>query len=288
MNIRRFLHRILIPLLLMAALACTVTGHLLPSAPEVTTPANSPIMGLTPTGMPSHTPSVSRRPSFTQTPACIDPAGSINKSEIREEVESLVPGADVLWYDDFLCDRLEDGWGTGGMNPKMQIAVSNGIVSIHTEKYDDIWEGLGRTQSSLHDDMGFLALFRFKEKTIGNLALVTGTWQTPSNHSWMLELRYENAQTAGWGGWEGDRWTGGNLPPSVLRPDKWYYLLLRMGDTGKFTGKVWEKDKPDNHADFYRTVNSGWAGLHWNALFQVYEGTMDLDRYFELSFAGNE
>ncbi len=200
----------------------------------------------------------------------------------------MVPGAEVLWFDDFLCDRLDDGWGTGGSNLNMKISVSDGIVSIHTEKYNDIWEGLGRTQSSLHDDMGILALFRFKEQTIGNLALVTGTWQTPSNHSWMLELRFENTQTAGWGGWEGTRWTGGNFTPGTLRPDTWYYVLLRMGDSGKFTGKVWEKDFPDHHADFFRYVNSGWAGLHWSALFQVYEGTMDLDRYFEVSFDGNE
>jgi hypothetical protein len=275
-------------MLVITALACSMTGCLPPPPADEKAPSQIPKDESTLPETPSHTLTATRRPSSTPTPECIIRADSKNKSEIQKEVDSLIPGADVLLFDDFQCDRLDDEWGMGGMNPKQQIVVSNGIVSIHAEKYNDLWVAIARTHSSLHDDMGILALFRFKEKTIGNPALVNVAGQISSIRSWMLELRFENTQTAGWVSWEGTDWAGGFLPPGTLRPGTWYYLLLRMGPSGKYTGKVWEKDFPEKSADFYRFVNSGWAGLHLNAALQVYEGTIDLDRYFELSFAGNE
>ena len=79
----------------------------------------------------------------------------------------------------------------------------------------------------------------------------------------------------------------GYFPENVLRPDAWYYLFIRLGDAGQVTMKVWEKDRPENHADFQRTMNSSWIGRRWWSLFQVYDGTLQIDRYWEAAFVGN-
>ncbi|MGB7537491.1 MAG: hypothetical protein WBM17_03025, partial [Anaerolineales bacterium] len=98
--------------------------------------------------------------------------------------------------------------------------------------------------------------------------------------------RFDESPPAFWSGWEGTTWMSGYVPANVYKPNLWYYLLIRLGDAGQVTMKVWEKDHPENHGDFQRTMNASWIGRRWWSLFQVYDGTIQIDRYWEAAFAG--
>jgi hypothetical protein len=200
----------------------------------------------------------------------------------------VLPGADVVWFDDFHCYKLDDGWGHGHDNPDLEVFTDHGVVVIRAEKYDEVWDGLGRMESGIRDGMGFLVLYRFREGTTGNLTMVTGTWQTPSNHSWMLALRYDAMQIAQWEGWEGTSWMEEEFRDGVLRPDVWFHLLIGMEGDGRLVSRIWEKDSPEHSVESGRLMDSGWVGRSWAGLFQVYEGTMELDWYMEVAFAYGE
>jgi hypothetical protein len=202
----------------------------------------------------------------------------------QKEAEALIPGGNVIWFDDFLCADWSYGWGSGGENPRMQITVSDGVATIRTERYDEIWEGLSRTNSVLREGTGYLVLFRYEDGTTGNLALASGRWQTPSNRSWMLALKFEQRQWATWEGWEGTDWMSSPYPYSMLRADAWFYLQMHFEEGGRLSAKVWEKDRLENQAEFHRNFGSNWAELPWTTLFQVYEGAVSLDRYWEIKF----
>jgi hypothetical protein len=63
-----------------------------------------------------------------------------------------------------------------------------------------------------------------------------------------------------------------------------YYLLIRLGSRGDFTLSVWERDNPSNVANYRRMRDASWTGRDWWTLFQLYEGTVDLEEYAEMSF----
>ena len=79
----------------------------------------------------------------------------------------------------------------------------------------------------------------------------------------------------------------GDFPAKVLRPGAWYYLLIRLGDAGQVTMKIWERDNQANHADFQRGMGSHWMGLRWVSMIQVYRGTLEIDHYWEMEFDGS-
>ncbi|MBN2084937.1 MAG: hypothetical protein JW748_06895 [Anaerolineales bacterium] len=277
-------NRVLLLCLPAAVLACSLADNFLPPAITPPAPAAAEIPEPAAMGTAERKPTATPSPTFSPTAPCVLRTGSGGLQTIQDDVDGLVPGATVVWFDDFACGTLDPGWGTGGANPTMQISVAGGVVKIHAREYKDVWEGLGRTEPSLRDGMGYLVLFRFENGTTGNLALFTGVWQTPSNRSWMLAIKYETAQIAVWEGWEGTAWMSNNFPYSMLRSGEWYYLLLRLGNAGELSARVWEKDRPDNQTEFRRNMKQGWAGLDWTALFQVYKGTIEIDRYLEVSF----
>jgi len=64
----------------------------------------------------------------------------------------------------------------------------------------------------------------------------------------------------------------------------WYYSLGKVDKSGQVTMKIWEKESPTNHADFQKVMQSNWIGHRWQFLVQVYDGTVEMDEYQELSF----
>jgi hypothetical protein len=280
---RRRLVRIGACLAPIAVLSCSLTNSIFPGRIAATTmPAAAATAAASERQTPD--PTVTRRPTASPTPLCVPALGSEAMKVVQSEADVLIPGGAVIWFDDFLCGDLSYGWGTGDSNPTMKITVSDSIVTITARKYGEIWEGLSRAGSTLQDQTGYLVLFRSTGGTTGNLALVTGDWQTPSNRSWMLSIRSESSQWADWEGWEGTEWMNGPFPYSMLRPGAWYYYLIQLEKGGKITAMVWEKDRPENRTEFHRTFGSKWEGLKWSTLFQVYEGTIELDRYWEAAF----
>ncbi len=288
MNKRGFPIRIFIPWLFMTALACTVTGRLLPQTPKETAPALSPTTESTRTETAPQIPSVTRRPSSTPAPPCVPPLGSDAMRTVQEEADTLVPGATVTWYDDFNCSDLSYGWGVGYLNPNTKVTVIDGVLTFSTREENDVYDGIGRTESNIQDRTGILILFRFSDGAAANLFIHTGTWQTQNFRRWGMQFHYDPQLFPTWNYWKGINGMGEYFPEYVMRPDAWFYLMIRLGESGDITMKVWEKDQPENHTDFRRSVDSTWAGRRWWALFQVVNGTLELDRYWEAAFVGEK
>jgi hypothetical protein len=247
------------------------------STPILPTATNTPTATLTPT--PSQTPLPSATPTCPPRP---DSQTTLNT--VQEETTALIPGARVTWYDDFKCQDLSYGWVEGSpSNPSMKIDVFNSVVTLYAQKVENIWDGITRTSVSLGDNKGFLILFRYQVKTTANLFFHTGTWQAPDYKRWGFSTT--NVPTnVFWQGWQGTNWLSSYIPRRVLRPDEWYYLFVRMGKSGRVIMRVWEKDDPTNHADFQKRMSSNWIGQHWQFIVQVYEGTVEIDEYQEISF----
>jgi hypothetical protein len=267
---------------------CTVTGRLLPQPLDEPTPALSTTTEPAAMETATFTPTATRKTTSTPTPPCVPPLGSDYMRLVQDEADTLIPGGKVIWFDDFLCSDLGYGWGVGYQNPNTKVTVGDGVLTFSTREAKNVWDGIGRNEWNIQDRTGFLLLFRSVEKTSANIILASGTWQTPDFRRWGFEIRLAETRSAIWSGFEGVRWIDGGSPVQNFKPNVWYYLLIRLGEAGQVTMRLWEKDRIENHADFNRVMGSGWIGRRWMVLFQVYDGTIQLDRYWEAAFDGEK
>jgi hypothetical protein len=234
------------------------------------------------------TPTLPPTPSLppTATSRCVpQPIAPAALQSAQERVEGLVPGARVTWVNEFDCNDLDTGWNVGSSNPQMQITDDEGgMVTISTELTPNVWDGIGRTTNSLQDNSGFLVLFRYAEGTSAPMFIMSGDFLTPSARRWGLDINPDTFGTNQWDGWDGVNSIGPVYIHDVLRPDTWFYLLIRLDDHGLVTLRLWEKDDPGNSAQSLQQMPDRWVGRQWGAVFQVYVGRLDIDEYMELSF----
>ena len=87
-----------------------------------------------------------------------------------------------------------------------------------------------------------------------------------------------------WQGWDGTKWVSSGFPKNVLRSDTPFYLMIRLNDDGMLTTKVWEKYNPKNSVTLQRKMQSGSIGHSWASEFQLVEGMLQIDEYYEFSF----
>ena len=264
-------------------LACSASDQLIHPPQNATESAQ---LTAADTAAPTGTASPTTGPTSTPRPtACVpSPAMPAALQSAQTEADSLIPGAKAIWYDDFICDELSYGWATGYVNPTLTATVSGGIVTIAAKEIPDAWDGLSRTATNLGDNKGMLVSFRYQENSLINLFIITGDWQRPNARRWGLDAIGTASPGPSWQGWEGTNWMGVDFPAKALRPGTWYYLLIRLGNAGQVTMKVWQKDNLENHADFQRNMGPNWTGRNWNPLLQVYKGMLELDEYWELAF----
>ncbi len=272
--------------LMILTLACSFTDQLIHPAPAATATETA-----THTGRPAPTATVTPtlEPSLTPPPSATNvcpprPNSAETLASVQKKTAELVPGARTVWYDDFICGDYRYGWGTANTNPTMSITVSGGILTITAKEVKDVYDGLGRTELNLGDNSGMLMLFRTQEGLSANLYINTGTWLTADFRRWGLDINTTSLQKTIWEGWEGTGWLSGDFPAKVLRPGAWYYLEIRLGDAGQVSMKIWERDNPANHADFQRGMGSRWERLRWLTMIQVYRGTLEIDKYWEMAF----
>jgi hypothetical protein len=231
-------------------------------------------------------PALTRRPSGTPTVACVPPLGSAEMQAVQAEADSLIPGGTVIWFDDFTCSELGYGWGYGRENPNTRVSVSDGVLTFTTKAAGDVWDGVIRNDRNIQDRTGFLVLFRFAAGTSANLFATSGDWQADNFRRWGLEFRWDPAFHAEWNLWQGKNSTPWAVSGIALTPGTWYYLLVRIDENAGVGLKVWPKENPEETAEFQRTMDSSWKGRRWGTLFQVYDGTLELDRYWEAAFVG--
>jgi len=277
---KRLIGSLQVMVLLGYLVACTgATSTVIPTPTIPSTSTKIPTATETATLFPTNTPFPS------PTPACPpQPDSQVTLNAAQENIATLVPDAKVTWYDNFKCEDMGYGWygweASGNNNPTTKVNVSNSIVTFSAQKVKNIWNGMGRTANSLGDQKGFLVLFRYQAKTTANLFFHTGTWQASDYRRWGLSTMYSNE----WQGWQGFNWLHSSISSKILQPDTWYYLLVMLDKRGQVTMKVWEKDDPTNRADFKKVMPSSWIGHQWGFMVQVYEGTLEMDEYQELSF----
>jgi len=280
---KRLIGSLQIMVLLVYIVACNNTISTV--IPTPTIPSTSTII---PTATETSTPFPTNTPLPTATPFCPPhPDSQATLSSVQEKTVALVPGAKVIWYDNFNCQDLSYGWVTGTDNPTTKISISNGILTFSAQKVEKIWDGLVRTSSSLGDQKGFLVLFRYQTKTTANLFFNTGTWLTSDLRSYGLgtgRWRANRFVDGIWEVWHGDNWLPFYFSHQVLKPNMWFYLLERLDKSGQATMRVWEKDDPTNYIEFNKVMPSNGIGRQWRFIVQVYEGTLEMDEYQELSF----
>ncbi|HNN12721.1 MAG TPA: hypothetical protein PKL78_04130 [Anaerolineales bacterium] len=260
-------------LMILFLVSCTST----PPQTPTTTPV---LLGTyTPTLAPTATPTNTLQPTAT---ACVTEPNSVSTlNSVQDKTSALIPNATAIWYEDFHCNEISSGWGVAHAGPTTNISVANGVITISVQKVEGKWEGISPGSNSLEDNKGMLVLFKYTADTLANLFISTGEWQTPNYRRWGLTT--DNSSRM-WVGWEGSHWLSSYFPPEVLRPETWFYLTISLGDDGQVTMKIWEKDDPNNHTDFQKRMPDSWKGRNWLSLFQLYEGTLEIDEYLEFSF----
>ena len=281
---KRLINSLQVMVLLIHLVACNRATSTVISTPTIpSTLTNIPTATKTSTPFPTNTPLP------TATPFCPPhPDSQTTINSVQEKTAALVPGARVTWYDDFICEDLSYGWGPGGFaNPTAKVSVSNGVMTFSAQKVEGVWDAIGRPDS-MGDQKGFLLLFRYQDDTNVNIFFCTGTWWTPDYKRWGVTFT-DASDRSWWNGWQGSQNLNYSqrklqIPRKVLEPNKWYYLLEKLGNNGQVTMKIWEKDDPSNHADFQTEMPSSWTGHQWVVLIQIYEGTVEIDEYQELTF----
>lgn len=273
---------------ILLALVVACAGPIPAAAPTSTIPSTSTNV---PTATETSTPFPTDTPLPSATPACPPhPASQATLNSVQEKTAEMIPGAKVTWYDNFKCEDLSYGWGPGGFNnPTAKVSASNGVMTFSAQRVEGVWDAIGRPDR-MGDQKGFLILFRYQQNTIANIFFSTGTWWTPDYKRWGITVA-TIPSGSWWDGWRGSENLSSyyserklKLPRKVLEPNRWYYLFERLDNHGQVTMKIWEKDDPSNHADFQTGMPSNWTGHQWTILVQVYEGTVEIDEYQELSF----
>ena len=72
-------------------------------------------------------------------------------------------------------------------------------------------------------------------------------------------------------------WSG-VLLPFPIKINTWYVIILRADDINQFYMRVYEKDNPNNFAEYSHSMP---AGLNWQFQHWIYLGTAYIDNYFE-------
>ena len=200
----------------------------------------------------------------------------------QTRIATLLPDAAVLWYDGFDCPERGDGWTVEQANPTTQISILDGLLTVRAQKADQVWDGIARSSSSLVADQGILVLFQYEVGTTAPLFIYTGDWQTQSylRAGLIINNDVENA----WQVWEGFAFLSTPLDSGVLRPDTPYYLMIRLSSDGQVIMWVWERDNPSNRANYQNRLPITSVGRPWTFQFQLQEGSIKIDEYFEFSF----
>ena len=257
-----------LPLLALVALlfsACTLPGmNPLPAT-------NTPPPGLTLIAAP------------TETAGCYpEPDSAAARQAGQTRIATLLPGAAVLWYDGFGCTELSDGWRAEQVHPTTQISIQDSLLTVRAQKVDQVWDGLSRSDSNLVADQGILVLFQYEAGTTAPLFIYAGNWQTDSylRVGLIINKDVENA----WQVWQGFAFLSTPIDASLLRPDTPYYLMIRLSRDGQVIMWLWERDNPSNRASYQDRLPGLGASRPWTFQFQLQEGAIKIDEYFEFSF----
>jgi hypothetical protein len=259
-------------LALLALMALLLTG--------CTFPLENVVPIATSTIPASPAPALSAAPTEIET--CFtefDSAVALQFAQAR--IATLLPGTQVTWYDSFGCTELGDDWTVGHANPTSQISVVDGLLTMRSQKVAQDWDSVGRSTANLVADQGMLIQFQFEAGTTAPLFIYVGDWQTENYLRAGLTINKDVENV--WQIWEGFAFLSFPVASNVLRPDTPFYLMVELSNDGQVTMRVWERDNPNNQAVYQDRMPGLWVGRRWASMFQLQEGAIKIDEYFEYS-----
>jgi len=272
--------------LLIWTIACSWTNKIFqPTIIDTNTKINSPFELTKQQSSPTLTPKPSSTIKPTATDICPPQPSSANSvSSVRERIEFLVPGAKVVWYDDFICQEFSYGWWSPNTNPKTIISIDESKLTIRAENGNDIIASIIRNTNDITDNKGMLVLFRYRQGSSVTLFIDTGKWFETSYRGWGLSVNGDNLGNNSWFRWNGKYLTPSDFYSFPIRADTWYYLLIMLGEKGEITMKVMLKESQTESIIYHLDLGKDWAKKEWKAVFQVPRGILEVDEYWQLLF----
>jgi len=225
----------------------------LPDTPPTTTPAPLP----TSTPLPTNTPV-----PFTPTPT-------------PPPVSALLTGNHLLtyWNEFDSTDPLRGDWVFF-----TNVAVKDSMMQI---EHSDKWDGVYGNQHLLNGQT-ILMKFRFETWSDLHLAVESGEFGTDSYRSWGIGSEggiFSPNYSEGI-----QEYTSSFGPEDIeLIPDKWYVLMLHIGNEESFITKIWEFDNIKKSYEVQLQLDETWRNRKWLSFFLVGPtGRLEIDRYEEI------
>ena len=277
---------VFISALIILALACSWTEKIITHAVIETETAKITAYV---TSAKSSTPTLTPTSLYTRQPTATDicppkPGSADTVAEVQARTEALVPGARVVWYDDFICRDYSYGWWVLNSNPTSSITISDSLLTLKADRISDTAIALLRNLKDIYDNNGVLVLFRYQKGSSVTLFIEAGEWLSQSYRCWGLAVNGDNFGNNFWIRRTGKYLTTSDIPINFLKPDSWYYLLIRLGKNGDVTMKIWNKIRQKQSIEFHLALGEDWVGKYWTAELQVPGGKLEVDEYFQLNF----
>ena len=187
----------------------------------------------------------------------------------------FLPEATIIYEDNFDSSTLSN-WH----NYKINTVTGNGTLTLNGQS---TWEGVISQERTLGTNQAALIEFSYTSGSEFKAELSTGDFQAPSWRVWGIFGRNNNYDTNVSFGSQtinSNRWLG-NL---VSSPNHWYIAMFKIGASGEFTTKIWDRDNPNQYIEIDQTLNSDWANRSWNFTMDIYIGNLIIDKYQQVSF----
>ncbi len=205
-------------------------------------------------------------------------ASVIPRASAQDDRSLMIGGAvEVTFSDDFGGSRLSDDWTIWSEPPQ----VNAGQMILEGRRS---WQ-TAVTRPDITVNEGVLQLFQYQTGTI-ELFLDYGDYSDPSYRNWHFTA------------YGGDTWQiytsagargaqKATYQSAQLRPDTWYYLLLRLADRQRFYIQVWERDSLTDYVLNAEIIpaGDGWDGNSWWFGYKVFDGSLTVNAFQELRFA---
>lgn len=111
------------------------------------------------------------------------------------------------------------------------------------------------------------------------IGLTDGTWLQDSYRSWELKVDANWIVLLSFQGLTERKHVV--LMPS--QPDVWHRAVIKVGDGGRLSVAVWERDDPAVRGEWGEVTDSAfWSGVKWNFGALAHDGILEIDEYTEV------
>jgi hypothetical protein len=187
-----------------------------------------------------------------------------------------------LVYDDNFNYLSSAKWTRNAEGSDVQ--VTSGILYLAGKSY---WANSIEYKPSVKEGQAVVVVFKYEPGTESEIYLDVGEWEQSDYRRWGI---YPGADPSmnlfdGFSNEGGPTPLVGNL---TMVPDRWYYTLLNISCTGEFSAVIWEKDMPQNRAEYHHQFSDRWQKKSWDFKVAADQGTVVVDTFAILSITDCE